>query len=235
MHSVFNAAAKLVLNRLSELEFRALPPQEVQTYVARCYQLTQIEFSRDYLMAGEVIGAFRDGVLIGGWALMNRPPYRCSLLLPPEAPAKPEVTMMENTGALSELTALWLAPEANYWDSMKFWFQLSQHVAKQAKEYIIYAHKMERARLGVLYGRAKPEVVWSGPVSHPQLKSYPNLTIGIMTRVHVAGVVLHNLAYLLARAVRGGKRCQVREVTASTKLAESENSSPNEKANTGTG
>ncbi len=135
--------------------------EDFEYFKMKAKTLIGVDFPDAYFSQG-FIRAIKNskGRIIGGFALITKPPFRTLSSLPEN------FSHNLNENELFEITALWLEPKiGNGIPSCFLWYQLCKDIlCLKSKKRCIYAYDLSNKKLARLYSYSDPTEVYRGKV-----------------------------------------------------------------------
>lgn len=134
---------------------------QLDEFRQKALRLIGVDFPLSYLKQGMVRGFLNSSnEIVGGYALVTSGPFRTVRSLPD----KSYLTYKENE--LFEVTALFIDKSVKQCSLRTFfWFHFAKDVFSiKNKKYYIYAYGLYNKKLRNLYSKARPDIIYRGPV-----------------------------------------------------------------------
>ena len=182
--------------------------EELETFCDNTEQYIAVRFPLDYLRNGKVVAYYsKDGRMLGGYALISKPPFRVIESLPEEVRSRhPALQRLAKT-SLFEITGLWLAPELQLKRaSFVLWLRLYRDAIALGKSHFVYAYSLTKPSLGRLYRVCHPEVVFRGRTRQlPGMLRAEEESVELSTVARAMLFTLLQPRFFLGRLFRGGR------------------------------
>lgn len=135
--------------------------EELLFFNKKASMLIGVDFPLEYLKQGTIRGFINsEGDIVGGYALITSAPFRTVRSLPDETYLK------YDQNELFEVTALWMEKSVRTGVlRTQFWCQFVKDVyGVKDKKYYIYAYGLYNTKLRKIYSKARPDIIYRGPV-----------------------------------------------------------------------
>jgi len=165
---------------------RLVDPAAIERFSARYAEYTHVALPVSYLRQGITVGLVRDdGELVGGYALIVRPPYRFAALVPPATLARCPVSL---DAPLGEINGVWLAPELRRSPSaVLLWLHFIATAARRSEPVWVYGYNALHDGLRRLYRHIRVGTIYEGPlVTSGPLRSIAHAAVEYTSRTRLA-------------------------------------------------
>jgi hypothetical protein len=183
--------------------FRTLhDEQELEQFSDHTERYLSLRLPRDYLEKGKVVACYSDeGDMVGGYALILKPPFRAVELIPEEVRSGSSVLKRIPGDSMFEINGLWLSPRARkHKASFRLWIRLYCDAIRTGKSHFIYAYDLDNGSLERLYSICRPEILFRGQVAPlPGMLHAERLSIEVSSVARAALFPLRRPGFLLGR------------------------------------
>jgi len=145
------------------MKFRTLKSDEqLLEYSKKVAPLIDVELPLEYLKRSKVVACYdRANNICGGFVIVKQGPFRVLDSIP--TPCSRTLSY-QNSSKVAEVTGLWLSHSLIKNNcAFGFWCRLLWSVATSGKKYFAYAYSLRKPKIGRMYSKARPEVLFKGP------------------------------------------------------------------------
>lgn len=171
---------------------------ELENYRHAIHPHIDVLLPLSYLKQGQVYGYFnKKGDLIGGFALINKGPFRVLDSIPDFEGLKLDPHLKHTT----EVTGVWLSCEGrDKYASLKYWLTIMTKVLTSRKKYFVYAYSSKKTHLEKIYSRANPIVLFRGETKLlPGMTSVDHESVEVVIKSRIIIQALKNPDFFVKR------------------------------------
>jgi len=208
---------------METIKFKTLSKEsEIDMYLSKFEGFVGVRLPYDYSMRSTIVGAFKDGDMIGGYMLVTKPQFRSLMFVPDQV--KQEGRFFKNDQyEMMEVNGVWIsAAVKSASDQYRFWMKMIVDIFMARKKFILLMADLRNANVRNIHSMTNPELLYEGP---PMLmagtRSHSTVRVSYTTRWQM---ILNMPRYFMEyrnRERRSTKRLKEREYVRSLRQAES--------------
>ena len=190
---------------------RLVDNQSIEKYIQRFEELVGVRMPKEYLTRGIIYGCHNKvGELVGGYTLINMPPYRGVVFLPDDIRRNHWFFRTVSMNHMLEVNGVWLEPTVRFTASgwFTFWRHVVRAVGRTGKRYVLVWYNNRNRHLHRFYSRVMKEQVYTGPSApNGNERTHPEICVAYTTHMKLywslARLVPKILRIRVAKFLRG--------------------------------
>ncbi len=163
------------------MKFRTLKSdQELLEYSKKVAPLIDVELPLEYLKRSKVVACYdKNENICGGFVIVKRGPFRVLDSIP--NPCSKTISYNKSS-KVAEVTGLWISHEIIKRNKAgAFWCRLIWNIITSGKKHFAYAYSLRKPKIGRMYSKAKPEVLFKGLTNIlPGMSSYDEESVEVI-------------------------------------------------------
>ncbi|MDX1492004.1 MAG: hypothetical protein R3332_12020 [Pseudohongiellaceae bacterium] len=207
---------------MGKIQFRKLTTEaEVENYLKKFESFVGVKLPFEYSMRSTVIGAFKEGELVGGYMLVTKPSFRSLMFVPDDVKSSHQFFKTDQY-EMMEVNGVWIGASVKAaGEYFRIWIQMMWDVFMSRKKYVLLMADLRNGNIKNIHGLTDPELLYEGP---PMLmagaKSHSKIRVSYTTRWQLIANIPSYLMEYRNRQKKSARRLKERAYIRAMRQAE---------------